>query len=267
MDEAVAALGEPTYTLMLRGRRVALYCCDCASLLQIAFAVDLILTSPPYNIGKAYAASSDMRSDYFAWLRDVVDAMGARIRRHGSVWLNVGHTSDRVPIAYRLWNASARLQLHQEVIWAFSRGVAAKHYFSPRHETLLWFSRAGEPARFELDRVREPHDQRTCTCGTRNGKKRCNPNGKNPGDVWHVQTVAAGAGRAAKERQPHPAQMPLEIAARIVAGCGGEGLLLLDPFCGSGTSLVAAVTHGMDAIGIDVSREYVDLCKARLEAL
>ena len=82
-----------------------------------------------------------------------------------------------------------------------------------------------------------------------------------------IQTVAGGTGRASVERQPHPAQMPLELAGRVVAGCGVQGGLLLDPFCGSGTSLLAAVKNGMDAIGFDVSSEYLSLCKSRLEAL
>lgn len=82
-----------------------------------------------------------------------------------------------------------------------------------------------------------------------------------------MQTVAAGAGRAAQERVAHPTQMPLQLAARMVAGCGVAGGLLLDPFCGSGTSLVAAVQNGMDAIGFDIDGTYMDLCVQRLEAL
>tara|TARA_B100001778_G_scaffold279765_1_gene244250 strand:+ start:1450 stop:1854 length:405 start_codon:yes stop_codon:yes gene_type:complete len=128
-------------------------------------------------------------------------------------------------------------------------------------------SRNEQPPRFDLEKVREPHDQTKCTCGTRNGKKRCNDNGKNPGDVWMIQTVTAGTGRASAERQPHPTQMPFELAQRVVAGCAVDSGLLLDPFCGSGTSLIAAVKNGMDAIGFDVSNEYILLCQTRLESL
>ena len=260
-------LGTPAHIVHSHGRRVALYNIDCCEALMHPFDADLILTSRPYNINKQYTSSTDNRPDYHTWIRSVFRSMGEHVHKEGSLWLNVGHTSDHVPIAYRVWDASPHLQIHQEVVWSFTRGVTAKHFYAPRHETLLWMCRKGERPRFDLDKVREPHDQTKCTCGTRNGKKRCNDNGKNPGDVWMIQTVAAGTGRASAERQPHPAQMPLEVAERIAAGCGKEGGLLLDPFCGSGTSLVAAVKHGMDAIGFDVSCEYLSLCKRRLETL
>lgn len=268
MQAAISALGQPTFLIQVRGRLVALYHIDCLMALERPFGVELILTSPPYNIHKQYASSTDNRPDYFEWLRAVTALMGERVNRAGSVWLNVGYSSDHVPIAYRVWDASPRLKMHQEIVWSFTRGVTAKHYYAPRHETLLWLCRKDDASpRFDLEQVREPHDQSTCTCGTRNGKKRCNPNGKNPGDVWTIQTVTAGTGRASAERQPHPTQMPLALAERVVAGCGVEGGVLLDPFCGSGTSLVAAVQKGMDAIGFDISIEYLTLCKQRLETM
>lgn len=264
MQQITDALGPPTCHGVVGDCEIALYHTDAADLIGKLpeQSVDLILTSPPYNISRAYAHYVDDVGDYDAWLRRMLSVLGPSLHAQGSLFLNVGYSRDNVPIAYKVWDASSHLSVHQEIIWSFSRGVACKHRYSPRHETLLWMSR--DSPRFDLERVREPHDQSKCTCGTRNGRKRCNPRGKNPGDVWFVQTVAAGSGRAAKERCAHPAQMPLAVAERVVDGCGYAGGILLDPFCGSGTSLVAGVRRGMSVVGIDVDRAYIDMAFERL---
>jgi adenine-specific DNA-methyltransferase len=230
--------------------------------------VELIITSPPYNIGKSYEEAA-AHTDYTTWLIPRLKKLELLLSPNGSLFINLGYSKayngHHVPLAYHLWNKFDTLDMRQEIIWFTRRGVACKNYFSPRHETILWFTKRGGKPLFDLDSIRVPHDQSKCTCGTRNGKKRCNDFGKNPSDVWgldpseslwNVASVAAGENRKSAERTNHPAQMPLEIAERLIKACSKPGDTVLDPFSGSGTTCVAATMLNRKAIGIEIDPQY-----------
>ncbi|KAI8824411.1 S-adenosyl-L-methionine-dependent methyltransferase [Fimicolochytrium jonesii] len=182
----------------------------------------------------------------------------ALVKPTGSLWLNLGYTKayngQHFPLSYHFWDAFATLELRQEVIWHTHRGI-----------------RIGRDPYFDLEAVRAPHDQKTCTYGTRKGVKRCNPRGKNPSDVWldldldttlwDVSSVAAGEGRSSAERVAHPAQMPQEILERIIKACSPAKGSVLDRFAGSGSTLIAAIRCGREADGIEISPEYVALAR------
>jgi site-specific DNA-methyltransferase (adenine-specific) len=69
-----------------------------------------------------------------------------------------------------------------------------------------------------------------------------------------------------KEFGTHPTQKPLELLTRLVSICTSEGELVLDPFCGSGTTGVAAITQGRKFVGIDLDKAYIELARRRIEA-
>jgi adenine-specific DNA-methyltransferase len=269
MDDRMAVirgeLGRPYYA----APGVLLYQGDCAELMGAvsAAAVDLTLTSPPYNIGKEYERVLPL-ADYITWCGKWMGQVHGLTAPRGSFWLNVGYVpvpdaGKAVPLAYMLWNQSP-FYLVQEVVWNYGAGVAARNSFSPRNEKLLWYVKSRDGYYFDLDSVRDPDVKYPGQ--KRNGRLRVNPLGKNPSDVWQIPKVTSGASRSSRERTPHPAQFPLALAERVIRACSPEGGLVLDPFLGSGTTAVAARRLGRVTIGFDLRADYLDIAVSRLEA-
>jgi adenine-specific DNA-methyltransferase len=115
---------------------------------------------------------------------------------------------------------------------------------------------------FNLDDIRDPNvkypNQR------KNGKLKCNPNGKNPSDVWQIAKVTSGRDRSSKERTIHPAQFPIELLSRIILASSTPGDIILDPFAGSGSSLEAAIRTGRKAIGFELNIDYIKVAATRM---
>jgi len=229
--------------------------------------VDLTVTSPPYNIGKEYesARPTDEYVDWCAqWMREV-----HRVSKpHASFWLNLGYCAvpakgRAVPITYLLWDKSP-FYLLQEVVWHYGAGVACRRAFSPRNEKWLWFVKDPDAYTFNLDAVRDRNVKYPRQ--KKNGKLKCNPLGKNPGDVWAIPKVTSGAGRASKERTGHPAQFPVAVVKRIILACSHPGETVLDPFAGSGSTLVASYHCDRNSIGFEIRSGYCELARRRLRA-
>ena len=235
LDLATTSLGPPAFCR----QGAALYCGDSLDLMQRLpeGIVSLTVTSPPYNIGKEYETTLalDKYLDWSAqWIREVY-----RITKpNGALWLNLGYLelpgrAKALPIPYLLWQRIPFF-IVQEIVWNYGAGVAGKRFFSPRNEKFLWCVKDPQEYKFYLDRIRDKNvkypNQR------KNGKLKCNPNGKNPTDVWQIPKVTSGENRASKERTEHPAQFPVALVARIVEACSDERDLVLDPFVGSGST-------------------------------
>ncbi|HYC56679.1 MAG TPA: site-specific DNA-methyltransferase [Candidatus Binatia bacterium] len=230
-------------------------------------SVNLTVTSPPYNIGKEYEQSLPIEV-YVRWCAEWLEEVHRVTADDGALWLNVGYCSmpDRgraVPLAYLLWDKSP-FHLIQEVVWHYGAGVSTRRAFSPRNEKFLWFVKSPDRYKFYLDRVRDPNvkypNQR------KNGRLRCNPLGKNPGDVWYIPKVTSGAGRASSERTPHPAQFPRAIVERIILACSDPGDTVLDPFIGSGTTAEAALLTDRNCTGFELRSDYLGIAAKRLRA-
>jgi len=226
---------------------------------------DLVVTSPPYNIGKEYETQRDL-SEYLDWCTEWMREIYRVTKSSGAFWLNLGYLEvpDKgraVPLPYLLWDKSPFYFL-QEVVWQYGAGVAARRAFSPRNEKWLWFVKDRNDYLFDLDAVRDPDVKYPNQ--KKNGKLKCNPLGKNPGDVWSIPKVTSGAGRASSERTAHPAQFPLAVIERIVGACSREGDLVLDPFCGSGSTLVACTSMNRRGEGIEIRPDYCAIAERRL---
>lgn len=229
--------------------------------------VDLTVTSPPYNIGKEYEIALSL-DDYLVWCKRWMSEVHRVTKPSGSFWLNLGYLEvpgkgRAVPLPYLLWDQSP-FYLLQEVVWHYGAGVAARRAFSPRNEKWLWFVKDAADYYFDLDAVRDPdvkypHQKK-------NGKLKCNPLGKNPGDVWIIPKVTSGTGRASRERANHPAQFPLAVIERIIRACSREGDLVLDPFAGSGSTLVACALNNRRGMGIEIRADYCVIADRRLHA-
>lgn len=229
--------------------------------------VDLTITSPPYNIGKEYEAKLSL-PEYILWCGEWLREIFRVTKPDGSLWLNLGYVEVEgkgraVPLPYLLWDQSPFF-LQQEIVWHYGAGVASRRAFSPRNEKWLWLVKDPAQYTFNLDAVRDPNVKYPNQ--KKNGKLKCNPLGKNPGDVWILPKVTSGSGRASPERTPHPAQFPLAVIKRILLAASRPGELVLDPFAGSGSTLVASLHLQRNSIGVELRADYCAIAERRIRA-
>ena len=218
--------------------------------------VDLVHTSPPYNIDKPYESSTPDRgplAEYRSFLRRAIAELKRVVRPGGSLFWQTGYTQNGgdsreiFPIdllSYEIFRDDPdRFLLWDRIIWRYWGGHAFTKKFTNKHETIMWYVKPGAEPVFRADAVRER---------AKEYDKRNNFWGRNPGNVWEVDRVAFGA----TEQTSHVAVFPEEITERIVRACSKPGDLVLDPFAGSGT--VPKVAHGLGRrwLGIEISPVY-----------
>jgi adenine-specific DNA-methyltransferase len=263
-DDVVAPAFDVTADLaLLAGDRLAL-------LTTLApGAARLVVSSPPYNVGKEYEtalATSDYVAQQEATLRECVRVLAADGSLCWQVGNAIGGPARVVPIDCLLWPVFERLglKLRNRIVWTFGHGEHCKRRLSPRYETLLWFTKTDDYV-FDVDPIRVPqkYPGKKSFRGPRAGQFACNPLGKNPGDVWEIPNVKS----AHPEKTMHPCQFPVELIERLVLSLTKPGDLVVDPYCGVGSALVAALKHGRRAAGSDLSAQYVAIARKRIAAL
>jgi adenine-specific DNA-methyltransferase len=227
--------------------------------------VKLVVTSPPYNLGKSYETRLDLRQ-YVDQQASVIAECVRVLAEDGSLCWQVGNYVDRgeiVPLDVVLYPIFAHhgLRLRNRIVWHFEHGLHASRRFSGRYEVILWFSRS-DAYTFNLDAVRVPqkYPNKKHFKGPNRGELSGNPVGKNPGDLWLIPNVKANH----VEKTAHPCQFPVELIERLVLALTNEGDLVLDPFIGVGTTAIAALMHRRRAIGAEVVPEYVEVALQRL---
>lgn len=225
-------------------------------------AVDLVVTSPPYNIGKEYEEVMALE-DYLDFTRRWMGLAERTLAADGSFWLNIGFRKESdgrqyVPWEYDIYpivRDELDISLVQQVVWHYKAGVNCRNRFSPKKETWLYCVADLDDYTFNLDEVRVPAKYPN---QKKDGELKVNPNGKNPGDVWDIPKVTSGTDRASPERTDHPAQFPEAVIERIVEASSDPGDVILDPFLGSGTTMKVARDLGRSCIGFERDEEYVD---------
>ncbi len=245
----------------------ALYNGDCAEVLPEipTGSVDLVLTSPPYNIGKAYERRSELDA-YVDFQTKVINECFRVLGENGSICWQVGNWVDAgeivpldsvvIPIFRRLG-----MKIRSRVVWTFGHGMHCTRRLSGRHETIVWATKS-EDYHFDLDSIRVPqkYPNKRHYKGPNKGELSGNPLGKNPGDVWDISNVK----NRHPEKTSHPCQFPEELVERFVKSITKPGQTVLDPFAGSGT--VGAVCNRLDRKSVLIERapEYVDIIRDRL---
>jgi len=209
--------------------------------------------------------------DYLSFQRKVIDECVRVTRRGGSICWQVGHSligkQHVLPLDMALYPFFAYneklhgLRLRNRIIWHFEHGLHCKKRFSGRHETILWYTK-GEDYVFNLDEVRiaQKYPGKRAYKGKKRGEYSGNPIGKNPGDVWIFPNVKGSH----IEKTGHPCQFPVELPARFVLALSNRGDLVLDPFLGTGTMVVAAILFQRRAAGSDIKEEYIDIARKRI---
>ena len=241
-------------------------------------SVKLIITSPPYNIGKAYEKATGL-SEYLQNLTPVVDQLIRVLVQDGSLCWQVGNYVEKseifpLDIFYYPYFKERGLKLRNRVVWYFNHGLHASKRFSGRYEVLLWFTK-GDKYTFNLDSVRVPSKYPGKTQykpGKDYGKPTGNPLGKNPSDIWDliqheweqglwcIPNVKANH----PEKSLHPCQFPIELVERCVLALTNPGDWVLDPFSGVGSAILAALRQGRRGIGCERDEQYNQIARERI---
>ncbi len=246
---------------------VVYYQGDCMDLLRKMppESVQLVVTSPPYNIGKEYEASVPF-NEYCAQQSDVIGECVRVLRPEGSICWQVGNYVDDgeiLPLDVIFYGIlkSFNLKLRNRIVWTFGHGLHCAKRFSGRYETILWFTK-GDEYTFNLDAVRVPqkYPNKRYFKGPNKGELSGNPEGKNPSDIWDIPNVKSNH----IEKTIHPCQFPVALVERLVLALTDEGDTVLDPFAGVGSTCVAAIMHKRRAIGAETVPEYVNLAHERI---
>ncbi len=244
-----------------------LYQGDCLELLKQVpdRFVRLVVTSPPYNLGKPYESRLDL-NEYLAQQEKVIHECVRVLADDGSICWQVGNYVDNgeiVPLDIVLFPIFNGLGLHlrNRIVWHFGHGLHASKRFSGRYEVVLWFTK-GDKYIFDLDPVRVPqkYPQKKHFKGPKRGELSGNPLGKNPSDVWDIPNVKANH----VEKTIHPCQFPVELIERLILATTREGDWVLDPFNGVGTTTLAALINNRRAIGAEIREDYVKVALDRL---
>jgi DNA modification methylase len=241
-------------------------------------SVQLLLTSPPYNVGKSYEKREDL-DDYLEPYRQFCHELFRVVGSRGSVCWQVGNfTNDGEvfpldALFYALFK-EAGFVLKNRVIWHFRHGLHAQHRLSGRYETILWFSKSRDP-KFNLDSIRIPslYPGKLAFKGPKRGLPTGNPLGKNPSDFWHdvvleewesgiwdIPNVKANH----PEKTIHPCQFPVELAERCLLAFTDELDLVVDPFLGVGSTAIAAQRLNRTFRGFELDPEFADEARLRL---
>ena len=238
----------------------------------------LIITSPPYNVGKVYEKATKL-NEYLAAIEPILDQLVRVLSPNGSLCWQVGNYVEKgevfpLDIFYYSFFKERGLKLRNRIIWHFDHGLHASKRFSGRYETLLWFTKTDDYT-FNLNPVRVPSKYPGKTSykpGPNYGKPSGNPLGKNPSDIWRIVTEdwetslwnIPNVKSNHPEKTIHPCQFPIELVERCVLALTNENDWLLDPFSGVGSAILAALKNNRRAMGCEKEKDYVELAKQRI---
>lgn len=240
----------------------------------------LIVSSPPYNIGKIYEKRQEL-DDYLSWQENILKECVRTLKPEGSLVWQVGNYIEKgevfpldmffYPILKKLG-----LKLRNRIVWHFDHGLHAKNRLSGRYETLLWFTKTDDYV-FNLDPIRVPskYPGKLHYKGDKKGQPSGNPLGKNPSDYWKIISDEWELGvmnipnvKANHiEKTAHPCQFPVELIERFVLALTNEEDSVLDPFGGVGSSALASLKNNRKAMIIERDENYINIAKERIQML
>jgi adenine-specific DNA-methyltransferase len=228
----------------------------------------LVVTSPPYNIGKSYERVITL-DDYLAAQTETIREGVRTLADDGSLCWQVGNhiakDGEVFPLDTLIYPIckSFGLKMRNRVTWHFEHGLHCTKRFSGRYETIIWFTKTDDYI-FNLDPVRVPqkYPGKRDYKGANVGKLSGNPLGKNPSDVWILPNVKNNH----VEKTIHPCQFPVELIERLVLSMTNEGDLVIDPYMGVASALCAAVKNGRRGAGADLVPEYIEVARERVLA-
>lgn len=216
-------------------------------------SVDLIITDPPYNLGKDYGNNIDLKEfeEYLEfsekWIKECIRVL----KPHGTIYIFMGVRF--ISYIYEILERKHNLHFNSWITWFYTQGIGKTKGFSPRHDDILMFTKS-KKFTFNLDDIRVPQKYY---------REKNNMRGANPGNVWEFSHVHY----CQENRQNHPTQKPEGIIERMILASTNEGYTVLDPFSGSGTTLRVCQQLNRNGIGIEINPEYIEMTKDRLNQI
>lgn len=242
--------------------------------------IDIVVTSPPYNIGLNYKSYKDNleKTEYLEWFNEVIDQVKRILKENGSFFLNIGgKPSDQfwpLEIAYLVkeyfylqntihWIKSVSIEKNQignypHILRDFSAGhfkpVNSPSYLNNCHEYIFHFTKNGETSLDKLS-IGVPYQDKTNQKRWKN-----NLNIRDRGNVWFIpyETI--------KTSRPHPSTFPIKLPEMCIKlhGLKKNGLVL-DPFMGIGSTALACLKLGFHYLGFEVDKDYVEIARERIK--
>ncbi|MEX1248626.1 MAG: site-specific DNA-methyltransferase [Anaerolineales bacterium] len=241
-------------------------------------SIKLIVTSPPYNLGKEYETRVAL-SKYIEQQSAIISEFNRILDEKGSICWQVGNYVENgevfpLDIFYYHIFRDQGFKLRNRIIWHFGHGLHARNRFSGRYETLLWFTKSDKYT-FNLDsvRVEQKYPGKRHFKGPNKGKLSGNPIGKNPSDFWGLIQSEWEQGIIdipnVKSNHPektiHPCQFPIELIERCVLAFTNEDDRVFDPYVGVGSTIIASIKNGRVGIGAEKEKKYFDLATIRID--
>jgi site-specific DNA-methyltransferase (adenine-specific) len=239
-------------------------------------SIDLVFADPPFNIGYDYDVYNDSREadQYIAWTRQWGREVKRVLRPTGTFWLAIG---DEFAAELKcVFHRELGLSLRNWVVWYYTFGVHCTRKFSRSHAHLFYFTKDPKQYTFNDEAIRVPSARQLVYAD-----RRAHPQGRLPDDTWILRPQDVPEGFSAdsdtwyfprvcgtfRERAGwHGCQMPEQLLGRIIRACSNEGDVVLDPFGGSGTTLVVAKKLRRHYLGFELSPEYAARIETRLQA-
>lgn len=238
---------------------------DCRDLLKKMpdNSVNLVITSPPYNIGKPYGKYSDKKTldEWKELINEVSHEIYRVLKPNGSFFLNLspipyGKDKEILPlpfIGYEILKNN-NFKIRNIITWTFNNMQNCTNRLSGRYENIIWAVKDLNNYIFNLDDVRIPYI-------TQNDK-RLTGSGRNPTDVWYFNRVNNVTKK--KLNLNHPTIYPMDMIERIILMASNENDVVLDPFLGSGTTVAAAIKLNRKGIGYEIDDNYKEEIKSRI---
>ena len=241
-------------------------------------SVDLVITSPPYNLGKKYEKKTTLQT-YLNNMEPVISELKRILTPTGNLCWQVGNYVEKgevfpLDIYYYKLFKEIGLKLRNRIIWRFNHGLHCTKRFSGRYEVILWFSKSDDYI-FNLDPVRIPakYPGKRHFKGPKRGQLSGNPLGKNPSDVWDIITHDWEDGvwdipnvkANHPEKTEHPCQFPVELVQRCVLALTDADGVVFDPYCGVGSSIIAALHHHRKALASEIDADYIRITRERIK--
>lgn len=236
-------------------------------------SIDLMVTSPPYNINISYGNSwknrkiiatkggkydDNMPEDqYRAMLKNVFSETKRVLKDDGSIYLNMKSRLIDEQLIPPFWvlDFFKDMYLKNIIVWNFDWGGATDKRFSSRYEFIFFFAKDKKKWTFNLEDVKIP--------SVNYRPDRYKSQFKNPSDVWRIPLVSGNS----PERTEHPAQYPEKLIERIIKVATNPKGIVLDPFMGSGTTALVAKKLGRHYVGYDIYKPYIRVAEKRLNSL
>src|SRR6266702_4257230 len=203
-------------------------------------AISLVVTSPPYNIGKSYERKQNITT-YLSGQEELISELVRILKDDGSICWQIGNYVDEGEVFpldvfyYHIFKKHG-LKLRNRIIWHFEHGLHASKRFSGRYETILWFTKSDNYT-FNLEEWKT--------------------------GVWDIPNVKANH----VEKTNHPCQFPVELVERCVLALTNKNDRVLDPYSGVGSTLLAALMHERKAVGVEKEEEYIAISRERIYQL